>query len=73
VTEHWYIPRHQQIELADALGEVPEIMSDLVAASFSTLRAANWNPKVSTGENVQPLPYNVNAVDAQDRLLIELE
>ncbi|MHD0300878.1 hypothetical protein RCF19_33860 [Rhodococcus qingshengii] len=73
MTEHWFIPKQEQIELADALAEVPEIMSDLVAASFSTLRVANWNPKVSTGDNVQPLPYNVNAVDAQDRLLIELE
>lgn len=73
VTEHWFIPKQEQQEIVDALTEVPDIMSDLIAASFTTLRAANWNPKVSTGDNVQPLPFNVNAVDAQDCLLICLE
>ncbi|NMM84300.1 hypothetical protein B2J88_07995 [Rhodococcus sp. SRB_17] len=73
MTNHWFIPKQQQVEIVDALNEVPDIVADLVAASCSTLRVANWNPKVSTGENVQPLPYNVTAVDAQDRLLICLE
>lgn len=73
MTEHWFIPRHQQIELADALGEVRDILDDLREAQKPRIATATWNPKVSTGDRPQPLPFNVAAVDAADRLLIELE
>ena len=73
MTEHWFIPRHQQIEIADALGEVRDILDDLREAQKPRIATANWNPKVSTGDRPQPLPFNVAAVDAADRLLIELE
>lgn len=73
MTEHWFIPRHQQIEIADALGEVRDILDDLREAQKPRIATATWNPKVTTGDRPQPLPFNVAAVDAADRLLIELE
>lgn len=73
MTEHWFIPRHQQQELTDALGEVRDILDDLREAQKPRIATATWNPKVSTGDRPQPLPFNVAAVDAADRLLIELE
>jgi len=73
VTEHWFIPRHEQQELTDALAEVRDILDDLREAQKPRIATANWNPKVSTGDRPQPLPFNVAAVDAADRLLIELE
>ena len=73
MTEHWFIPRHEQQELTDALGEVRDILDDLQEAQKPRIATANWNPKVTTGDRPQPLPFNVAAVDAADRLLIELE
>lgn len=73
MTEHWFIPRHQQQELADALGEVRDILDDLNEAMKPRIATANWKPKVSTGDRPQPLPYNVAALDAADRLAICLE
>ncbi len=73
MTEHWFIPRHEQQELTDALAEVRDILDDLREAQKPRIATANWNPKVSTGDRPQPLPFNVAAVDAADRLLIELE
>ena len=73
MTEHWFIPRHEQQELTDALGEVRDILDDLQEAQKPRIATANWNPKVTTGDRPQPLPFNVAAVDADDRLLIELE
>lgn len=73
MTEHWFIPRHEQQELADALGEVRDILDDLREAQKPRIATANWNPKVTTGDRPQPLPYNVAALDAADRLAICLE
>ncbi|WP_336874446.1 hypothetical protein [Rhodococcus qingshengii] len=73
MTEHWFIPRHQQQELTDALAEVRDILDDLREAQKPRIATATWNPKVTTGDRPQPLPFNVAAVDAADRLLIELE
>ena len=73
MTEHWFIPRHQQQELTDALAEVRDILDDLREAQKPRIATANWNPKVTTGDRPQPLPFNVAAVDAADRLLICLE
>lgn len=73
MTEHWFIPRHEQQELTDALAEVRDILDDLREAQKPRIATATWNPKVTTGDRPQPLPFNVAAVDAADRLLIELE
>ena len=73
MTEHWFIPKQEQVELTDALGEVRDILDDLREAQKPRIATATWNPKVSTGDRPQPLPFNVAAVDAADRLLIELE
>lgn len=73
MTEHWFIPKQEQVELTDALGEVRDILDDLREAQKPRIATATWNPKVTTGDRPQPLPFNVAAVDAADRLLIELE
>ena len=73
MTEHWFIPKQEQVELDDALADAPDICDDLHEAMKPRIATANWNPKVSTGDRPQPLPFNVAAVDAADRLLICLE
>ena len=73
MTEHWFIPKHEQIELVDALNEVPDILDDLREAQKPRIATATWNPKVSTGDRPQPLPFNVVALDAADNLHIEVE
>lgn len=73
MTEHWFIPKQEQVELTDALGEVRDILDDLREAQKPRIATATWNPKVSTGDRPQPLPFNVAAVDAADRLAICLE
>ncbi|MGW8537542.1 hypothetical protein ACWGK5_25710 [Rhodococcus qingshengii] len=73
MTEHWFIPRHEQQEIVDSLAEVRDILDDLREAQKPRIATATWNPKVTTGDRPQPLPFNVAAVDAADRLLIELE
>lgn len=73
MTDHWFIPKQEQVELVDALTDVSDILDDLREAQKPRIATANWNPKVSTGDRPQPLPFNVAAVDAADRLLIELE
>ena len=73
MTEHWFIPRHEQQEIVDALTDVSDILDDLREAQKPRIATANWNPKVTTGDRPQPLPFNVAALDAADRLLIELE
>ena len=54
MTEHWFIPRHEQQELTDALGEVRDILDDLQEAQKPRIATANWNPKVTTGDRPQP-------------------
>lgn len=73
MTEHWFIPKQEQVELVDALTDVSDILDDLREAQKPRIATATWNPKVTTGDRPQPLPFNVAAVDAADRLLIELE
>ncbi|MBJ7481751.1 hypothetical protein [Rhodococcus sp. (in: high G+C Gram-positive bacteria)] len=73
MTEHWFIPKQEQVELVDALGEVRDILDDLREAQKPRIATATWNPKVTTGDRPQPLPFNVASFDAADRLLIELE
>ncbi|KDQ01705.1 hypothetical protein EN35_20010 [Rhodococcus qingshengii] len=73
MTEHWFIPKQEQVELDDALADAPDICDDLREAQKPRIATANWNPKVSTGDRPQPLPFNVAALDAADRLAICLE
>ncbi|ANQ73201.1 hypothetical protein [Rhodococcus sp. 008] len=73
MTDHWFIPKQEQVDLDDALSDAPDICDDLSEAMKPRIATANWQPKVSTGDRPQPLPYNVAAVDAADRLLICLE
>ena len=73
MTEHWFIPKQEQVELDDALADAPDICDDLNEAMKPRIATANWNPKVTTGDRPQPLPFNVAAVDAADRLAICLE
>lgn len=73
MTEHWYIPKHEQVELDDALADAPDICDDLNEAMKPRIATATWNPKVTTGDRPQPLPYNVAALDAADQLAICLE
>lgn len=73
VTEHWFIPKQEQVELDDALADAPDICDDLNEAMKPRIATANWNPKVTTGDRPQPLPFNVAALDAADRLAICLE
>src|SRR3546814_1385773 len=61
------------VELDDALAYAPDICDDLNEAMKPRIANANWNPKVTTGDRPQPLPYNVAALDAADRLAICLE
>lgn len=73
MTEHWFIPKQEQVELDDALADAPDICDDLNEAMKPRIATANWKPKVSTGDRPQPLPYNIAALDAADRLAICLE
>lgn len=73
MTEHWFIPRQEQVELDDALADAPDICDDLHEAMKPRIATANWNPKVTTGDRPQPLPFNVAALDAADQLAICLE
>ena len=73
MTEHWFIPKHEQQEIVDALNEVPDILDDLREAQKPRIATATWTPKVSTGDRPQPLPFNAAAIDAADNLHIELE
>lgn len=55
MTEHWFIPKQEQVELVDALTDVSDILDDLREAQKPRIATANWNPKVSTGDRPQPL------------------
>lgn len=70
-TDHYYLDRQQQTELAELLGQVPFLVEQL-AITITRQDRLGTGPRISRGKTEQPLPFNVGASDAADRLHWEL-
>lgn len=68
-----YLSREDQEKLRGVLREIPELVENLAAAIAKPYEAISYQPRVSTGEREQPLPYNPSAEDASKYLRKELE
>lgn len=67
-----YLSREDQEKLRGVLNEVPELVENLAAAIVKPYEAIDYQPRVSTGEKTQPLPYDPSAEDAAKYLQAEL-
>lgn len=69
-----YLSREDQDRLTLLLTtDIPPLMEDLAAAIAKPYEAINYQPRVSTGDRPQPLPYDPSAEQAADYLHAELE
>lgn len=68
-----YLSREDQEKLEVILrDDFPPLMEDLAAAIAKPYEAINYQPRVSTGDRPQPLPYDPSAEDAARYLHAEL-
>ena len=68
-----YLSREDQGRLTVILrDDFPPLIEDLAAAIAKPYEAINYQPRVSTGEKTQPLPYDPSAEDAHRYLHAEL-
>ncbi|MFF1555609.1 hypothetical protein ACFVX3_31785 [Rhodococcus erythropolis] len=72
MTEHFYLPTNERQGLVKVLGEVPETVENLARCMTVGIRAQTFQPKVSTGEQPQPLPFNPDAGEMAESLRQEL-
>ncbi|MGC0365027.1 hypothetical protein ABH922_003011 [Rhodococcus sp. 27YEA15] len=68
----YFVGRDDRAMLDKLLGEVPSLVEDLAVTVTRQDRIGKGGAKIASGENVQPLPFNVGASDAGDRLRNEL-
>jgi hypothetical protein len=72
VSDQFFMPRHEQRALVALLRKVPDLVEDLAISITRQDRLTRGGPRVSTGERVQPLPFNEMASDVADELHQEL-
>ncbi len=66
--DQFFMPRHDQAALVAILRTIPGLVEDLAVTVTRQDRLTTGRPRISTGEQEQPLPFNVNASDAGDYL-----
>lgn len=72
MAEHFYLPTNERQALVKVLGEVPETVENLARCMTIGIRAQTFEPRVSTGERPQPLPFAADADEVADHLHAEL-
>lgn len=70
--EHFYLPTNKRQALGKVLGEMPETVENLARCMTIGIRAQTFEPKVSTGEKPQPLPFAAGADEVAEDLRREL-
>jgi len=72
MSEIYFVCREDRQMLDKLLGEIPGLIDDLAITICRQDRTGKGGMKISSGENVQPMPFNVGASDAGDYLRNEL-
>lgn len=72
MSEIYFVCREDRAMLDKLLGEIPGLVEDLAVTVCRQDRTGKGGMKISMGENVQPMPFNVGASDAGDNLRNEL-
>lgn len=72
MAEHFYLPTNERQSLVKVLGEMPELVENLARCMTIGIRAQTFEPKVSTGEKPQPLPFAAGADEVAEDLRREL-
>ena len=70
--DHFFLPREHQRAVVTILRKIPDLVEDLAISITRQDRVALNGPRVSRGERVQPLLFNVNSSEAADALHHEL-
>lgn len=72
MTEHFHLPTNERQDLSKILAEMPELVENLARCMTIGIRAQTFEPKVSTGEKPQPLPFAAGADEVAEDLRREL-
>ncbi|MBT2268797.1 hypothetical protein [Rhodococcus erythropolis] len=72
MTEHFYLPTNERQALGKVLGEVPETVENLARCMTIGIRAQTFEPRVTTGDRPQPLPFAADADEVAEDLRQEL-
>ncbi|MDV6271089.1 hypothetical protein [Rhodococcus globerulus] len=72
MTNHFYLPTNERQALVKVLGEVPETVENLARSMTIGIRVQTFEPRVSTGERPQPLPFAADAHEVANHLHAEL-
>lgn len=72
MSEIYFVCREDRQMLDKLLGEIPGLVEELSITVTRQDRTGKGGMKISSGENVQPMPFNVGASDAGDYLRNEL-
>ena len=71
MTDGWFLPKHEQDQLVELLGQIPALIEDL-AITIAKQDRMTSGPKIANGSDEQPLPFDENAAQAADELNHEL-
>ncbi|MDV6275397.1 hypothetical protein R3Q06_18030 [Rhodococcus erythropolis] len=72
MAEHFYPPTNERQALGKVLGEVPETVENLARCMTIGIRAQTFEPRVTTGDRPQPLPFAADADEVAEDLRQEL-
>lgn len=72
MAEHFYLPTNERQGLVKVLGEVPETVENLARCMTIGIRAQSFEPRVTTGDRPQPLPFAADADEVAEDLRREL-
>ncbi len=70
--DHFHLDRQGQRVTLDLMSQVPSLAVDLEVTVTRQDQIGSGGPRVSTGERVQPLPFNAAASEARTSLHAEL-
>lgn len=68
MTDGYFLPKHEQDQLVELLGQIPALVEDLTIALTRQDRITTGGPRVRSGSDEQPLPIGIAAMDASDLL-----
>ena len=64
----YYLDRPSQAALIELLGQIPDLVDDLMIAITRQDRIAGGGPKTRNGSDEQPIPIGLHAMEAADLL-----
>lgn len=67
-TDHYFISRAEQQQLAELLDQIPDLVEDLTIAISRQDRITGGGPRTRNGSDEQPIPIGLHAMEAADLL-----